>query len=207
MRYAAFAGLLLFTAACSSPDSAQTTIPAAAPADTVAAAEPMDTARVPAVTAQSDTLKVVRARHLFSSPTTPDLFELTLRGPSVVGGEATLTVTDAGGQVILREVLSAADLEASMVYEISDSPATAAQREAFIRKRMDEFFASKNFHSPAVGPQEAYEPGELDRAAWDDLKKQPKTVSFQYLVGKEDVHRVAWSPVKKQVVHLPGFGG
>ncbi|GAA4000269.1 hypothetical protein GCM10022408_09150 [Hymenobacter fastidiosus] len=100
MRYAAFAALLLFAGACSSPDStgtAATTTPAAPAAGSATAVEPMDTARTPAVSAQADTLKVVRQRHLFSSPTTPDLFMLTLRGSSVVGGEATLTITDAGG--------------------------------------------------------------------------------------------------------------
>jgi hypothetical protein len=167
----------------------------------------MDTARVPAVTAQSDTLKLVRNRHLFSSPTTPDLFVLALRGPSVVGGEATLTITDAGGQVIFREMLSAADLEAAMVYEMKGNSATLAEREAFIRKRMDEFFAAKNFHTPALGAQETYQSGTLDRPTWDDLRQQPTAVSFEYLVGKEDRRRVAWSPLKKQVVHLPGFGG
>ncbi|RYU79721.1 hypothetical protein [Hymenobacter persicinus] len=207
MRYSALAALLLCTAACSAPDSAQTTAGTTAPADSAAALEPMDTARVPAVTAQSDTLKIVRARHLFSSLSAPDLFTLALRGSSVVGGEATLTITDAGGQVIFREMLSAADLEASMVYEMAGSSATEAQRETFIRKRMDEFFAAKNFSTPALGAREAYQPGELDRPTWDELKKQPKSVSFQYLVGKEDRRRIAWSPLKKQVVHLPGFGG
>ncbi|SHI61751.1 hypothetical protein SAMN02745146_1193 [Hymenobacter daecheongensis DSM 21074] len=206
MRAVAFAVLFVLATACSAPDSAQTTGPTP-PSEAPAAAEPLDTARAPAVTAQSDTLKVVRRRHLFSSPTTPDVFTLALRGSSLLGGEATLTITDGSGQVIFREVLSAADLEASLVYEMKQSTATATEREAFVRKRMDEFFADKNFRTPAISPQQAYQPGTLDRAAWDELRRQPKTIGFQYLVGKEDARRVVWSPLKKQVVQLPGFGG
>ncbi|GAA3954439.1 hypothetical protein [Hymenobacter algoricola] len=205
MRYAALAPLLLLASACTSPESAQTTTAPAA--DTTAALEPLDTARAPAVTAQSDTLKTVRRRHLFSSPTAPDLFMLVLRGPAVTGGEVTLTITDAGGQVIFRELLTAADLEASMVYEMKTTTATPAEREAFIRKRMDEFFADKNFRTPALSAREAYQPGTLDRATWDDLQRQPRAIGFHYLVGKEDVRRVVWLPRTKQVVHLPGFGG
>jgi len=209
MRYAALAALIFVTGACSSTDSTKASDSTAANAasDSAAAVEPMDTARAPAVTAQSDTLQIVRRRHLFSSPTTPDLFMLALRGPAVTGAEATLTITDAAGQVIFREVLSAADLEASMVYEMKTNTATPAEREAFIRSRVDSFFAEKNFRTPAIGPKETYQAGTLDRATWDDVRKQPKAISFQYLVGKEDVRRVAWSPLKKQVVHLPGFGG
>ncbi|GAA4000275.1 hypothetical protein GCM10022408_09160 [Hymenobacter fastidiosus] len=104
-------------------------------------------------------------------------------------------------------MLGAADLEASMVYEMKTNSATPAEREAFIRKRMDEFFADKNFRTPALGAREAYQPGPLDRATWNELQQQPQSIRFQYLVGKEDVRRVAWSPLKQQVVHLPGFGG
>ncbi|PJJ55015.1 hypothetical protein [Hymenobacter chitinivorans] len=208
MRYAAFASLLLLAgAACSTTDSSQNN-GAAVTTDSVAtAAEPLDTTRARSVTAQSDTLKVVRARHVFSAPGTPDQFTAVLRGTSVLSGEVSVTITDAAGQVIFREMLSPGDLEASMVYEMKTATATQAEREAFVRRRLNTFFAEANFRQPAVGPQATYAPGELDRPTWDDLRQRPDAVSFQYLVGKEDRKRIAWSPLKKQVVHLPGFGG
>jgi hypothetical protein len=167
----------------------------------------MDTTRAPAVNAQSDTLKVVRKRHRFSSPSTEDEFKLVLRGPSLLAGEATFTITDSGGQIIFREVLSAADLEAAMVYEMKNRTATQAEREAFVRRRMDEFFADKNFRTPAINDQEAHQPNLLDRATWEDLRRRPDAISFQYTLGKEDGRRIAWAPLKREVVRVGNFGG
>jgi hypothetical protein len=197
--------LLLLLAACSTPDARQSRTTTAT-ADTTAA-EPMDTARAAKVNAQSDTLKVVRRKHLFSSPASPDLFMLTVRGTSLISGEASFTITDASGQVIFREVLTASDLEASMVYEMQGSSASQAEREAFVKKRMDEFFADKNFQQPALAKAENYQPGQIDRATWDDLRRRPDATSFRYLVGKEETRRIAWSPLKKQVVKLGSTGG
>ena len=196
---------LMLLAACSTPDTRQATRPATA--DTTTTVEPLDTTRATNVNAQSDTLKVVRRQHLFSSASTPDLFMLTLRGPNLLSGEASFTITDANGQVIFREVLTAPDLEASMVYEMQGSSATQAEREAFVKKRMDEFFADKNFQQPALPKSEKYQPGQLDRATWDDLHRRPDAISFRYLVGKEKTRRIAWSPLKKQVVKLGSTGG
>ncbi|TGE22181.1 hypothetical protein E5K00_18205 [Hymenobacter aquaticus] len=208
-RLPAFLALLALASACSTSDSSQTTAAAGTSADSAATKplEPLDTTRASAVTPQTDTLKVVRQRHVFSAPGTPDMFTVVLRGQSVLNGEVTFTITDAAGQTIFREMLSPADLEASMVYEMKSATATQAEREAFVRRRLDTFFAEQNFHRPALGPQETYAPGDLDRATWDDLRKRPDAVSFHYLVGKEDRRRIAWSPLKKQVARLPGFGG
>lgn len=201
MRIAAFLPLLGLLAACSAPDTRQT--PGAVATDTATAPlEPMDTTQASATTPQSDTLKTVRSRHIFSAPGSPDVFQLTLRGKDVVSGEATFTITDAAGQVIFREMLAAADLEAAMVYEMKTPTATPAEREAYIRRRMDEFFAEKNFQKPAVPASATYQSGQTDRATWNDLRQRPDAVSFQYLVGKEDRRRIVWSPRSKQVVHL-----
>lgn len=200
-----FALLLTVLGACSRTDS--TRIESSDTANTAAPAEPLDTTRAPAVNAQSDTLKVVERRHRFSSPSTDDEFKLVLRGPSLLAGEATFTITNSGGETIFREVLSAADLEASMVYEMKNTTATQAEREAFVRRRMDEFFASKNFRTPPVTTKETYQAGTIDRTTWNDLRRRPDSIGFQYLVGKEDGRRIAWSPLKQQVVRIGSFGG
>lgn len=195
--------LLPLLAACSSPADRATTSAADSPLDsTELAAEPMDTARPATINAQSDTLKVVRKRHLFSSPATPDVFTLALRGPNLLSGEASFTITAAGGQVIFREVLTAPDLEAALVYEMKGPTATQAEREAYVRRRMEEFFADKNFQRPAVPKAATFQPGLADRTTWDDLHRRPDALGFQYLVGKEDRRVIAWSPLRKQVVRL-----
>ncbi|SHK57434.1 hypothetical protein [Hymenobacter psychrotolerans] len=206
MRSALLLSLIGLLAACSTPDTRQPAASTTAGADTVTRLEPMDTSRARATTPQSDTLKTVRQRHVFSAPASPDEFQLTLRGKDVLTGEITFTITDASGQVIFREMLSAADLEASMVYEMKMPTATPAEREAYIRRRMDEFFAERNFRKPALTAKEAYQASGADQATWDDLQKRPDAVGFVYTVGKEDRRRIAYSPRTKQVVQLPGLG-
>ncbi|RSK51428.1 hypothetical protein [Hymenobacter rigui] len=209
MRLSRILPLLLVAAACSSPEqNAASTVTATAPDSAADRPEPLDTARPAPVDAQADTLLTSRTKHVFSAASTPDVFSLVLRGSSVLSGEATLTITTASGQVIFREVLSSPDLEAAMVYEMKGPTATQAEREAYVRKRVKEFFADKNFQRPAVAksatfPAAAEAPAGLDRAAWDDLHRRPEAIAFHYLVGKEDRRTIAWSPLRKQVVHIP----
>ena len=209
MRSTLLLPLLLLAGACSSPEQPATgTSPLAAADSAAAPLEPLDTVRPATVDAQADTLLTSRSRHVFSTAGTPDVFSLVLRGSSVLSSEAAFTITTAGGEVIFREMLTSSDLEAAMVYEMTGSTATQNEREAYVRKRVREFFTDKNFKRPAVpksavlpGPAEA--PASLDRAAWDDLHSRPEAVAFHYLVGKEDRRAVAWSPLRKQVVHIP----
>ncbi|QNH63135.1 hypothetical protein [Hymenobacter sediminicola] len=206
MRTALLFPLFGLLVACSTPDTRQAPPASATTPDTVTRLEPMDTARARATTPQSDTLKTVRSRHVFSAPASPDEFRLTLRGKDVLTGEITFTITDAAGQVIFREILTPADLEASMVNEMKTPTVTPAEREAYIRRRMDEFFAEKNFRKPALAAKDTYQEGGADRATWEDIQKRPDAVGFVYLVGKEDRRRIAYSPRTKQVVQLPGLG-
>jgi hypothetical protein len=199
---------LLLAGACSTPDQPAATAPLAGPDTATAPLQLLDTTRPATVSAQADTLLTSRSRHVFSAPGAPDVFTLTLRGSSVLSAEATLTIVTAGGEVIFREILTSADLEAALVYGMRGPTATQAEREAYVRKRVREFFAEKNFKQPALPASAVYPgtgtaPAGLDRAAWDDLRSRPDAVAFHYLLGKEDRRAVAWSPRRKQVVHLP----
>ena len=164
-----------------------------------------DTARAKAVSARGDTLRVVRQRHNFSRPAgPPDLFQLVFRGPSILDGTGEFTITDPDGQVIFREMLTEPDLEAALVYEMKGPTATRAERETFVLRRLDRFFLPKQFQTPAIRPKSAFPTGtdNLDQATWADLQKRPDAIAFEYLKGKEDRRRIAWSPLKKQTVQL-----
>ncbi|SFQ69398.1 hypothetical protein [Hymenobacter arizonensis] len=201
--------LLPLLAACNSTPSAvqegtEARVTDKSAADTSQLPAP-DTTRAAAASTQSDTLVSVQQTHAFSQPDyKPDVFRLVLRGPSVLEGAATFTITTAAGEVIFRETLSAAELEAPMVYEMKTATVTPAEREAFVRRRMNEFFRASSFSSPAVVASAPYPagPDAPDRAAWDDLRKRTKSIRFTYLVGKEDRRSIAWSPLQKQVIHL-----
>jgi hypothetical protein len=215
MRFSWLA-LLPLLAACNSTPSAvnegsasRTAEPSTSPAtpsgtDT-AALPPPDTAHTKAVSAVSDTLRTARARHNFSNPKGPaDAFKLVFRGKSVLEGTGEFTITDPTGQVIFREMLTEPDLEAALVYEMKNPTATRAEREAFVLKRIDQFFQSSQFHTPAVDKKAAIPTGieNLDRPTWTDLQQRPDAIRFDYLKGKEDSRGVAWSPLKKQVIRV-----
>ncbi|MFC6224050.1 hypothetical protein ACFP2F_12440 [Hymenobacter artigasi] len=167
-----------------------------------------DTTHTKAVSALSDTLRVARLAHNFSRHKGPaDKFQLVFRGPSILEGTAEFTITDPDGQVIFREMLTEPDLEAALVYEMKGPTATRAERETYVLRRIDRFFLPAQFHTPAVernAPIDSF--GEkLDAATWDDLRKRPDAISFEYLKGKEDRQRVTWSPLKKQTVSVTRY--
>ena len=173
--------------------------------DTATALPPPDTARAKAASATTDTLRVVRQRHNFSSPKGPaDLFRLVFRGPSILEGTAEFTITDPSGQVIFREMLTEPDLEAALVYKMKNPTATRAERETFVLRRIDRFFLPAQFHTPAIDSKASFPTGvaNLDRPTWNDLRQRPDAIRFDYLKGKEDRRQIAWSPLKKQTVKL-----
>ncbi|AWM33329.1 hypothetical protein DDQ68_11370 [Hymenobacter nivis] len=148
---------------------------------------------------------MVRQQHNFSRSEGPaDAFRLVFRGPSVLKGTAEFTITDPSGQVIFREVLTEPDLEAALVYEMKTPTATPAERAAYVLRRIDQFFQPAQFQTPAVGPQATFPSNieNLNQATWADLKRRPGTIGFDYLKGKEDRQRLAWSPLKKQTIRV-----
>jgi hypothetical protein len=209
MRFSWLALLPLLAACNSSPSTMQegsvSGIANQPPPDTATALPAPDTAHTKAVSALSDTLRVVRARHNFSHPKGPaDLFKLVFRGPSILEGTGEFTITDATGQVIFREMLTEPDLEAALVYEMKGPTATRAERETFVLRRIDRFFLPAQFHTPAIGrtaPIDSFAEG-LDVATCKDLQQRPDAIRFDYLKGKEDRRQIAWSPLKKQTVRL-----
>ena len=204
--------LLPLLAACNSTPSAvsEGTVSRIAdrPALDSAALPAPDTTRAKAATARGDTLRTVEERHNFSQPKGPaDIFRLLFRGSSLLEGNGEFTITDPSGQVIFREMLSEPDLEAALVYEIKTPTATRAEREAFVRRRIDRFFLPAQFHAPAVAPKAAFPTGieNLDQATWNDLRQRPDAIRFEYLKGKEVRQQIAWSPLKKQTVRIMRF--
>ena len=174
--------------------------------DTAALPAP-DTARAKAVSAHGDTLRVVRTAHNFSNANLkaqPDVFRLVFRGPSILEGTGEFTITDPSGQVIFREMLTEPDLEAALVYEMRNPTASRAERETFVLRRLDRFFLPAQFRTPAVGSKAIFPAGleNLDRTTWNDLRQRPDAIGFEYLKGKEDRRRIAWSPIKKQTVRV-----
>jgi hypothetical protein len=209
MRYYSWLVLLPLLAGCNSTPSTVNEGSVSQMADRsgrdTSALPTPDTSHTKAVSAVSDTLRVVRERHNFSHSEGPaDLFKLVFRGPSIMEGTGEFTITDASGQVIFREMLTEPDLEASLVYEMKGPTATRAERETFVLRRIDRFFLPAQFHTPAVEKKATFPAGteSLDQATWKDMQQRPDAIRFDYLKGKEDRRQIAWSPLKKQTVRV-----
>jgi hypothetical protein len=150
---------------------------------------------------------IVQRTHAFSSPDQPDYFRLALHGDAVTSGQVEFTVTTHDGQKIYEEHFPAADLEASMVYEMKTPTASASEREAYILKRMEEFFLPANFISPAIAQGAVPPTDPSNEAAWKRIQANPGSIGFKYLLGKEDGHLLAYDPAQKKAVRYGSFGG
>ena len=150
---------------------------------------------------------VVKKTHIFSDPTKPDNFALDLSGNTLLKSSILFTITNPQGKLIYQDSMSASDLEASMVYEMKTPTATEKQREEFIKKRLNEFFSDKNFSTPAIAPNDIYDPSFGDEKAWNAIKKDPKSINFNYLVGKENGRRISYSKQLSKVMVVGYFGG
>ncbi len=150
---------------------------------------------------------IVQRTHLFSSDTQPDYFRLALHGDSITGGQVLFTITTFDGRLIYEERFSAADLEASMVYEMLSSPATLSDREAYIVKRMDEFVQPSDFVSPAIAPNAPAQTSFVNETTWRRIQSNPKAIGFKYLLGKEDGRLLVYDPEQKKAVRYGRFGG
>ena len=171
------------------------------------APKPADTSSVSKTQPAAEELPSAETRHIFSDPTNPDHFKLVLHGNSLLESYAQFTITNPKGQIIYHDSLSSGDLEASMVYEMETPIATAEERQAFIRKRVKDFFTEKQFSTPAVAPNDSYDTTFGDEATWNTIKNDKNAVGFSYLIGKENGRRIAYSKLKNKVMVVGYFGG
>ncbi|ALI98198.1 hypothetical protein [Rufibacter tibetensis] len=150
---------------------------------------------------------IVQRTHQFSSTQKPDYFRLALHGNSIAKGEIEFTITTQDGQTIHEENFPAADLEASMAYEMQTPSATESEREAYIIKRMDDFVQASDFVSPAIAPNAPVQASFVNETTWKRIQSNPKAIGFKYLLGKEDGRLLVYDPEKKKAVRYGSFGG
>ena len=188
--------LALLLSACNSGNSNETKTQPEEPAVTV----------IPDTTSAetgTNALNLVQEReHIYSNPAQPDKFRLELQN-----GKATFTIKNAEGKLLYEENFTADDLEAALVYEMETSQPSLQERQDFIRKRVKEFFDEENFNSPAIAPNDIFDTSYGQEQAWNEIKKDKKSISFSYLLGKENGKRIAYSPSEKKVMLVGFFGG
>lgn len=150
---------------------------------------------------------IVQRTHPFSSPEKPDYFRLALHGNSIAKGEVEFTITTQDGTTIYEENFPAADLEASMVYEMENSSATQAEREDYIIKRMEGFVENADFVEPAIAPNAPVQASFVNETTWKRIQANPKAIGFKYMLGKEDGRLLVYDSAQKKAVRYGSFGG
>jgi hypothetical protein len=193
--------VLAFLSGCQSSESEETT--ASIPLGNVSSA----TKKQNGADTKEPIQHIVQRTHPFSSDQQPDYFRLALHGTSISKGVVEFTITTQDGTKIYEESFPAADLEASMVYEMKTRSASESERDAYILKRMDDFVQATDFVSPAIAPTAPVQTSFVNEATWKRIQANPKAIGFKYLLGKEDGRLLVYDPGQKKAVQYGNFGG
>ncbi|AYA37733.1 hypothetical protein D3Y59_12150 [Hymenobacter oligotrophus] len=204
LRFAApwLAGALL--CACqANPDQGESTAPSAAntppktggtpAADVPPGMPPAATTPLPARRA----LMEATAEHRFSSKQANDVFVLRIVGDSLLTGQVQFSIVAAAGDTLWREQFPVAALLDYGLLKYGENP-TAAQREAYVRERLDRFFAPAQFQEPAVKPGTAPN-RHAKQPAWKEVQ-QTGLPGFAYSLYEEDGRQLAYLPSQRKAV-------
>lgn len=137
--------------------------------------------------------------HAFSDPARKDEFRIVITGESLLKGKALLTITNPEGKNLLREEFDANFL---LGYDFTGNINSKKETDAFITKRIKEFFSEDRFSVPAIKDDEIFEDQSyyIDKETWEEIKADKQAIGFYYLLGAEDGRHVAYSKKKGKVV-------
>ena len=137
--------------------------------------------------------------HTFSNPATKDEFRIVVTGENLLKGKVLFTITSSEGKNLLKEEFDANFL---LGYDFTGNINSKKDTDAFITKRIKEFFSEDKFSSPALKGEELYEDQSyyIDKEIWDEIKANKQSIGFYYLLGKEDGRHVAFSKKKGRAV-------
>lgn len=137
--------------------------------------------------------------HTFSDPSRKDEFRIVVTGESLLKGKVLFTITNPEGKNLLKEEFEANFL---LGYDFTGNINSKEDTDAFITKRIKEFFSKEKFSSPAIEEDVFFEDQSyyIDKETWDEIKANKQSVGFYYLLGKEDGRHVAFSKKKGRAV-------
>lgn len=149
---------------------------------------------------KSDYLLENKVLHTFSNPAKKDEFRIVVTGKNLMKGKVIFTITSAEGKNLLTEEFDADYLLAS--YDFTGDIHSQKETDAFITKRVQEFFSNDKFSVPAIQDKDVFEDQSyyIDEETWNEIKATKNAVGFYYLLGKEDGRHIAFSKKKGKVV-------
>jgi len=150
-------------------------------------------------TEKSDWLVENKIMHAFSNPLKKDEFRITITGKSLLKGKALLTITSSEGKNLVREEFDANYL---LGYDFTGNINSKKETDAFIQKRIKDFFSEDKFSTPAIEDDIVFEDQSyyIDKETWEEIKANKQAIGFYYLLGAEDGRHIAFSKKKGKVV-------
>ncbi|MDF3028968.1 MAG: hypothetical protein K0S23_3275 [Fluviicola sp.] len=158
--------------------------------------EPRESA---SATKKSDILIENKVLHAFSDPSKKDEFRIAISGKSLLKGKVLFTITNSEGKNLLREEFDANYL---LGYDFTGNINSKKETDAFIQKRIREFFSEDRFNTPAIEEDVVFEDQSyyIDKETWEEVKANKQSIGFYYLLGSEDGRHIAFSGKKGKVV-------
>jgi len=158
--------------------------------------------RTPAALDTTKQLLNYTSWHNFSDTSEKDNFNITLYGQSMIAGTVVFKIINGEQNRIYQEIFPASDLLGDEIDELSLS-----QQQDTIKVRMAHFFDNENFDSPAIDKSDKaednfYDPDKSQKADWEDVKSDAKSVGFIYSRRYESTFGIAYSKKKKKVVRI-----
>lgn len=151
------------------------------------------------ISSPNDFLVENKILHPFSNPATKDEFRIVITGESLLKGKVLLTITSSEGKNLLREEFDANYL---LGYDFTGNINSKKETDAFIKKRIREFFSEDKFSTPAIEDDITFEDQSyyIDKETWEEIKANKQAIGFYYLLGAEDGRHVAFSKKKGKAV-------
>lgn len=150
-------------------------------------------------TEKSEYLIENKVLHVFSDPAKKDEFRIVVTGKSLLKGKVLFTITNPEGKSLLKEEFETNFL---LGYDFTGNINSKKETDAFITKRINEFFSEDRFSVPAIKNDEVFEDQSyyIDKETWEEVKANKQSVGFYYLLGAEDGRHIAFSKKKGKVV-------
>jgi hypothetical protein len=150
-------------------------------------------------TEKSDFLIENKILHTFSDPSKKDEFRIVITGKSLLKGKVLFTITSSERKNLWKEEFNGDFL---LGYDFTGNINSQKETDAFIQKRIKEFFGKDRFSTPAIEDDITFEDQSyyIDKETWEEVKANKKAVGFYYLLGSEDGKHIAFSKKKGKVV-------
>lgn len=142
-------------------------------------------------------LQEIKVDRFFSSQRTKDHFQLILRGENLREAQVEFSILNAENELLWQEEFRGWDF---IGYALLD--ASKAEEEAYIQKRITEFFSDKNFEFPAIAQNDSssFDEDYAVQDEWESIARDSTATGFKYLIGEERIMAIAYSKDLKKVV-------